>query len=497
MKRLFLSLAVAAITAGSAFAQTSDPAKLINDAKSKIQKSDADIQDAKKNVLSKTWEARGKMFLDAAKVNTKGVNQGMYAAKCDQSPFFNLEIVMGQPTEKKNNGEYEVWVYPTINFYIQNNQVQIWKETVVADEKALDKSVEAYRKADELDAKGGFKNKKTTIDAAKDLRLTYFTNGINAYQLKNYNEAAQNFEGAYALADFPRDAKDTTLNDGQIAYYAALSYFQGENKAKAMKLFQESCSKNYQVGSAIHYIYQIYMDDKKDAEALKVITEAYEKYPQEEQILYDVINYYLGKQQTSEAEKYLDKAIEKYPSNVNLLIVKSSMYITEYGNLAKKYTAELNKVDSLRKLAFRNRSNAAEEKRLTAEKDAMQSQADATRAKYVENQNKAKENYNKVIAKDSKNYDAYYGLGFVEYDMADLVSAEKNVIPLSEDKDGSKAAAKEAEIKKCLEKSAENFEKASAIRPTQADVLKNLKTLYYKLGNTAKWNEVKEKLEKL
>ena len=88
-------------------------------------------------------------------------------------------------------------------------------------------------------------------------------------------------------------------------------------------------------------------------------------------------------------------------------------------------------------------------------------------------------------------------MGIVHYNMADLITSEKNAIHYSEDTDGSKVAAKEAEIKTYWQKSAAEFEKASAIRPTDKDCLQNLKTLYYKLQDTQKWNEVKSKLEKL
>jgi hypothetical protein len=88
----------------------------------------------------------------------------MYAAKCDQSPFYNMELMLGQPQskrqEKVGGEEFDVWVYPTMEVYVQNNQVVVWKETYVADPNALDKAAEAFKKADELDAKGAFKSKK-------------------------------------------------------------------------------------------------------------------------------------------------------------------------------------------------------------------------------------------------------------------------------------------------------------------------------------------------
>ena len=155
MKKIFLTLTMAALTAGSLFAQAPAPAdlkKAVDNVKAKLESSDKDIQDAKKGGISKTWESRGKVYLDAARVNTKNVNQNMYAAKCDQSPFYNMELMLGQPQSKRQEqvgGEdFEVWVYPTMEVYVQNNQVVVWKETYVADPNALDKAAEPRRSCD-------------------------------------------------------------------------------------------------------------------------------------------------------------------------------------------------------------------------------------------------------------------------------------------------------------------------------------------------------------
>ena len=236
MKRLILTLSAFALAASTSFAQNisgasaADLQKNINDAKAKIAKSDADIQNPKNAAKIATWENRAKVFTEAASVNIKGVYAGLEAAKSQKNMFNNLEILVGNPSEKKTaNDGSTIWVYPTINFYVQNNQVQYWEETVTPDPAPLDKAVEAYRKACDLDPKGAFKSKKSTMDGIKAIKQIYTNNGINKYQLQKYDDAAADFEKALALADFPKDPKDTAQIDGMIAYYGGLSAFQAKN----------------------------------------------------------------------------------------------------------------------------------------------------------------------------------------------------------------------------------------------------------------------------
>ena len=507
MKRLALSLAAIAIAGSSAWAQYTttvpDLKAQVDKAKASITKSDAEINDAKKTALVKTWENRAKTFVTAYEINTKGVQAGYQAAPSETNPFACLQTSNGEPKEKKTeqigNETYEVWVYPTINYYIKNNTVQFWKETYVADEKALDKATEAYKKAIELDdntGKGTYKSKKTTIDAIASLHDLYFNDGVNQYQLKNNKKAAEDFEGALKAVTLVENCKPDSII-GQTAYYAGLTAYENGNKDKAEQSFKQSIDKKYQIGGSYHYLYQINMDKGQKQKAIELAKSAYEKYPNEEQILYDVINYYLSNQQNEEAEKYLDQAIQKYPQNKGLHTVKANMYVTAYRESQKKFEEEKHKADSLKKAAFRNRSNKTENDRLTAEQEKMNQKAEETRKEFFSGCKKAEDIYNKLISEDPKYYDAYFMLGMVYYDKSELAGKEKDMIPLSEDKDGSKAAAKEKEQKEAWRMSLNYFQKASEIQPTNKDALSNMRILYSKLGEYQKAKEIKERIEKL
>jgi len=492
-----MTIAVAAMVCGSVMAQSNDLRKTVDGFKAKIEASDKEINDAKKGGLTKTWEARGKLMVEAFRANTKGVYASMPASKSDANLFNNLELNMGAPTEKKTEGEYELWVYPTVTYYIQNDQVQYWKETYVADAAALPKAVDAYKKAAELDPKGAYKDKKTTKDLIKDLRNALYNDGINAYMLKDYKTAATDFSKALELADFPRAESDTVIQDGQIAYYAALCANESGDKAQAEKMFKKAAELNYQISSCYHYIYLITKEKGDEAAAFRILTDAYKKHPSEEQLLYDVINYYLEKKQYNEAENYLNTAINDHPNNLVLYSVKASIYVNNYTALKEKYKADVDKISALKKEAFRQRNNPKEKERVEGEIVAQQKVAEATKADFFANQKKAADCYKLMLDKQSNNYDANFMLGILSYDKAEIYQIEKDAIPMSEDKDGSQAAAKDKEIHACWKESCEWFEKAHKANPKETNPLQNLKMLYYKLGDTANNARVKEILDNM
>ena len=497
MKRTLLTIAVAAMVCGSALAQNPDLRKTVDGFKAKIEASDKEINDAKKGAQSKIWENRGKLMVEAFRANTKGVYATMPASKSDANLFNNLELNMGAPTEKKTEGEYELWVYPTVTYYIQNDQVQYWRETYVADAEALPKAVDAYKKAAELDPKGAYKDKKTTKDLIKDLRNALYNDGINAYMLKDYTTATRDFAKALELADFPRAESDTIIQDGQIAYYAALCANESGDKAQAEKMFKKAAELKYQISSCYHYIYLITKEKGDEAAAFKILTDAYKQHPSEEQLLYDVINYYLEKKQYNEAENYLNTAIKEHPSNLVLYSVKASIYVNNYTALKDKYKADCEKMLSLKKEAYRARNNAADKARVEGEIAAQEKVVAATKADFMANQSKAAECYKTMLAKDANNYDANFMLGILSYDKAEIVQIEKDNIYVSEDKDGAQAAAKDKEIHSYWKESCEWFEKAHKAKPTETNPLQNLKMLYYKLGDTANNKRVKDILDNM
>lgn len=499
MKRIVLTMAAAAIAASSVMAQvsTTDLNKAVNDAKAKIAKSDAEIQDAKKGIASKTWDNRGKVFSEAYTAPSKNITPGTPTNK-ETNPLYNLEMLVGAPSEKKADKDFTIWVYPTCNVYVQNDVVQFTQATNPADAKALEKAVEAYRKAAELDPKGAYKNSKSAQNAIQNIRKNFQQEGVAAYLLNDYDKAAYYFEQAVSLNDFDIPAGDTTFNQKQVTYNAALCAYHSKHTDKAKKIFEQCIKENYQLGSCYQYIYTIMKENGQEQEGIKVIKAAYEKNPSEINILYTLIDAYAGQKQYADAIEYLDKAIANDPEKVILYNVKAGMYKGMSQDSKTAYIDGLSQISSLKKEAFRARNNAAELAAVNAKLDAAKKANDDNKAKFLELQNKAEKCYQTSISKDAKNFDAIIGAAeLYNFDQAVVIDAEKSSIPLSEDKDGKLSDAKDKELKAAFKKAADYYEKAYSVKPTDQLPLQNLKSLYYKLGDTENNKRVKDLLEKM
>ena len=148
----------------------------------KLQKSDADIQDAKKNGKAATWVNRGKAYYEAAVAPTKDIFVGMEAMM--------LKMTMG---EAQSVGEeviagvaYEAWSYPYVTIYLQGGKVATWTEKQVVFEDAGKVAFEAYKKAIEIDPKQAEKVK----EGLKQLGNYYSQLGNTSLDAARYADAA-------------------------------------------------------------------------------------------------------------------------------------------------------------------------------------------------------------------------------------------------------------------------------------------------------------------
>ena len=119
MKKVFLTvLAVMLVAVPAVQAQKVNKSALV----SKIEKSDADIADAKKGAKAATWINRGKAFYEAAIEPTKSLFVNMDAAM--------LKLAVGEPASTESvtlvNVPYEAWVYPWFTAYIKDGKI-VWK----------------------------------------------------------------------------------------------------------------------------------------------------------------------------------------------------------------------------------------------------------------------------------------------------------------------------------------------------------------------------------
>ena len=150
MKKIFAILAVAAcMTAVNAQAQT----KEIAAAKSAVEKAQAAAENAKQNTKTATWLKYGEALVKAHDAPAGNAWVGMSAQELavlagGEKPQSETQVQLAGQTMTKQ-------VYAAKNLYFnQNGQLAVIEVTQPAVANALDKAVEAYAKAAELDVKG-------------------------------------------------------------------------------------------------------------------------------------------------------------------------------------------------------------------------------------------------------------------------------------------------------------------------------------------------------
>lgn len=152
MKRFILMAAAAALLAIPA----AEAQKVNKEATlSKLEKSDADIANPKKNAKAATWINRGRVYYDAAAEPTANLFAPMETTL--------LKLSVGDPTSTEevtlNGSKAIAWNYPYFIAYERDGKIVAWKQLQEIKEGALDTAIEAYNKAYELDPKQASKIK--------------------------------------------------------------------------------------------------------------------------------------------------------------------------------------------------------------------------------------------------------------------------------------------------------------------------------------------------
>ena len=116
----------------------------------KLDKADATLLDAKKNIKAATWNAHGKAYTDAYILPTKELVRDI--------PVQTLQMSVGQPLEVVE-GEFAgqpvlIARYEYVDVYVNQMYFIVgWKQTKELKENLAETAIESYKKAYELDNK--------------------------------------------------------------------------------------------------------------------------------------------------------------------------------------------------------------------------------------------------------------------------------------------------------------------------------------------------------
>lgn len=221
---------------------------------------------------------------------------------------------------------------------------------------------------------------------------------------------------------------------------AALSSERSGNKLKAIKYYERLVEINYSDPKVYIFLSNLYKSNADTTKGFELVKSGRTKFPADQPLIIEELNYYLAAGKSQEAIESLNQAIARDQGNANLYFARGYNY-DKLGDVEK-----------------------------------------------------AKNDYKKSIEIKPDYFDPNYNLGALYFNQgADLANKANNIPPSKQreyDEAKKKADEKFKEAKPYLEKSLE-------LSPDDKSTLLSLKQLYARLGETAKYEMVKSKLDQL
>ena len=316
MKKIFAILAVAAVVAVNAQAQNADVAK----AKAALEKAQAGVENAKQNTKTATWIKYAEALVKAYEAPKGNAILGMNAQEfqllsANERPLSEAQVeIAGQVMTKRS--------FATRNVYFNQAgalcAVEV-TEPILPD--ALDKAIEAYAKAAELDEKG---QKTAAIkEALQNIDSKLVEDASCAYTIGKYADASALFELANkALSTKPSNAIDTTS-----LYNAGLTAWMANDLPRAKDLFGNVLNLGYYGTEGDIYAKLADIAEKLgDKEASKnCLSEGSKKFPQSQSLLIGLINYYISSgEDTAQLFDLFAEAQKNEPNNASLFYVEGN-----------------------------------------------------------------------------------------------------------------------------------------------------------------------------
>ena len=334
MKKIFL-MAIAALlfAAPAAQAQKVNRESLV----AALEKSDAEILDAKKNVKAATWLKRAQTIFAAiaAPVGTsKDGNPSIYA----EMPINMLSVAFGNPKSIEDvtlaSGPAHAYKYNWVTVYEQNGVVSCWEQKKQVRPDLYKQLTEALNKAYELDPKMAPK-----VMAELKKAINFFTEeGQMLFACGSYEKASKSFMKAYRLQQSP--AFSGTVNYDLIYNAAYSSVMEGsvntantEAFTRAEKLFVQALKDGYtdDMGRCYYYLFHSRFGQLPQLEgearaamllaAKEALVEGVAKYPTNENMIRSLVGLYMQEPTAgdpSELINMIKAAIERDPQSVQM-----------------------------------------------------------------------------------------------------------------------------------------------------------------------------------
>lgn len=300
---------------------------------------------------------------------------------------------------------------------------------------ALDKAVESYLKANELDTKGSYKIEN--VKALGALQGLSLNTGNDAFTAKNYDAAIANYARSEKIA------KAFGVADTNAIFNSALAYESKGDAANAITRYREAIAAGYNKAEVYRYIASLQRKGDDLNGAIATIGEGRSKFPDDKELILDEMSYLLAADRSAEAEESVKLGLSKDPNNAVLWSILASLY-------------------------DKKASDAKEE------------------AAMVEWYTKAEEAYKKSIELDPKFFDSYFNIGVLYNNRAAFEYEKCNKIKSDTEYTKCKTVADAIYVK-----AIPYFEQAHELKADDVQTIQQLMKLYAKNGDQDKYAKMK------
>lgn len=310
---------------------------------------------------------------------------------------------------------------------------------------AMQKAIDSYLKANELDLKGTYKTDNMRSLGA--LQAASLNAGNDAFAAKDYDKAIALYDNSQRIAETFGQV------DSLAAFNTALAYESKGDGARAIESYRECLAMGYKKADIYRFIA---VQQKKAGDlngAVETTREGRAQFPGNKDLVQDELSFLLEAGRDAEAEKTVQDAIAGDPNNPVF-----------YSVLGSLYDAKANPKEG-------------------------QAPAEADVAKWTD---LAEEAYKKSIEKDPTFFDAYFNVGVLYNNRAAGCYDKANAI-----KDNAQYAKAKAACDEVYRKAIPYFEKAHELRPDDAPTIQQLMKLYANINDQTKYDALKAKLDAL
>ena len=315
MKKVLVSLAIATFTAGAVLAQDASAPVLLNynTVKKKVEKSNDDIQNPKKNVKASTWFKRGELYQEVFELGLEQLQEGMAATTV--TLFYNQPNSIESETLEDGTLR-ETYIYDHMAYTFVNGSLQEWKRLDPIHEDPLREAMDAYFKALELDEKEklGEKIKENLINLKTQLKRE----GVNDYYTGKYDEALNSFENVLEVNSQELFAGEM---DTVMIQYSGIISREIAGKTDDKDLYLKAIDYYKKLAEVDFGGYNTYLQIKLDylaigdtTAALEILKEGYEKYPDTVNMIANVADIYIQAKKIDEGIEFMEHVIERNPN---------------------------------------------------------------------------------------------------------------------------------------------------------------------------------------